>query len=464
MIFMCVAQWTKFFRIPTFRSLQTPIASVLLVAWTAFCCPGMFSALNALGAAGEETPKLSNIANAIVFGIIAAGGFVVAPFIDLLGIKLSLFVGTLCYSTYGAALYCNNRYGTEWFIIFSAVLMGLGAVLLWGSSGSILLGYPSHAQQARSIAVKFCSQNLGGSVGGMVSLGFNAKDKNRGSVSYATFLTFTAIMAIAWPAAIFLPNPRDVSRPDGSKIKLRDFRGWKDEYNIHWETLTRKEILTFIPFLIYSQWDLSYMWSWNAAYHSVRARALLSLLFYLVGPFCLGAVTGVIMDSTRWSRKTRARSAYSFTIILSVAVYTYGIVVQYQYQKRPVDEVIDWLDPAFIKSAFLFILYGWLENHLLLFTFWIVGSLTRNFQEVVSLATLMNGVAGIGTVIAFVLGAVGLPLDRQLWALFGAFAGSVFPAAYTVWSVTDQPQVDNTSESFDIEATELTFDKYSLKL
>lgn len=31
----------------------------------------------------------------------------------------------------------------------------------------------------------------------------------------------------------------------------------------------------------HQQWDLSYMWTWNAQYHSVRARALLSTLFYL---------------------------------------------------------------------------------------------------------------------------------------------------------------------------------------
>lgn len=60
---------------------RSTIFSAFLVASTAFTCPGVFGALNGMGAGGGASPGVSNAANAIVFGVIAVG---------------SLFVGALC--------------------------------------------------------------------------------------------------------------------------------------------------------------------------------------------------------------------------------------------------------------------------------------------------------------------------------------------------------------------------------
>jgi hypothetical protein len=55
----------------------TPLFAVLLVGITAFTCPGMFGALNGLGAGGNLTATTSNIANAVTFGMIALFSFLV---------------------------------------------------------------------------------------------------------------------------------------------------------------------------------------------------------------------------------------------------------------------------------------------------------------------------------------------------------------------------------------------------
>lgn len=57
------------------------IFSAFMVAATAFTCPGIFGALNGMGAGGGASPGVSNAANAIVFAVIAVG---------------SLFVGAIC--------------------------------------------------------------------------------------------------------------------------------------------------------------------------------------------------------------------------------------------------------------------------------------------------------------------------------------------------------------------------------
>ena len=58
------------------------------------------------------------------------------------GVKKVLILGTLGYAPYSASLYVNNRYGTEWFVLFGGVTCGIAASALWASEGAIALGYP----------------------------------------------------------------------------------------------------------------------------------------------------------------------------------------------------------------------------------------------------------------------------------------------------------------------------------
>jgi len=45
--------------------------AAFMVAATAFTCPGIFGALNGMGAGGGASPGVTNAANAIVFGVLA---------------------------------------------------------------------------------------------------------------------------------------------------------------------------------------------------------------------------------------------------------------------------------------------------------------------------------------------------------------------------------------------------------
>lgn len=58
-----------------------------------------------------------------------------------IGVKKVLIMGTLGYAPYSASLYVNNRYGTEWFVLFGGALCGVAASALWASEGAIALGY-----------------------------------------------------------------------------------------------------------------------------------------------------------------------------------------------------------------------------------------------------------------------------------------------------------------------------------
>ncbi|OKL64524.1 hypothetical protein UA08_00757 [Talaromyces atroroseus] len=440
-----------------------PWYTVSVVAWTAFCLPGMFGALNA---AGEESATLSNVANAVVFGVMTVGGFVSGIICNRIGVRWTLLLGTLGYAPYAAllattaSLYTNAAFGNTWFPVLGAVTCGLSAVLLWTASGAINLVVPEVHHRGRAVATKFTMQNFGSSIGGMISLGLNVHQDHRGRVSNATYFTFTSVMCLALPLAATIPLPSQVRRSDGSKVFEHKFNSYKDELINLKKVLSLKAFFLLAPFLLYFQWDLSYMWTWNATYHTVRARALLSTLFYLIGPSIIGQVQGWLLDKKEWSRPKRARWGVTLFSIVALLTWIYGIIVQYQYDKE--QTVIDITDPVFVKSCLLFILYGLIENSGSVVVYWIIGSLGLEPGQVSSFVGLANGVGGLGSTLAFVLGAVNVSLNWQLWANVITFLASLPGLLYIGWfGIVDDSEIRRaTTTGFESESASSSENEY----
>ncbi|KAL2841589.1 major facilitator superfamily domain-containing protein [Aspergillus pseudoustus] len=418
-----------------------PWYSVLIVAWTAFCHPGMFSALNGLGAGGAESPTLSNIINAIVFGVLTVGGLVSGIICNNIGVRWTLVLGTLGYAPYAAALYTNAAFGNSWFPILGALTCGTSAVFLWTASGAINLVVPPVHQRGRAAATKFAFQNMGGFIGGAVSLGLNIHQNHSGRVSDATYFGFISIMCLGLPLAVTIPRPSQITRSDGSRVLEHRFKSWHEELVALKRVLSLRAFILLVPFLLYFQWNLSYMWTWNATYHTVRARALLSTLFYLIGSTILGPVQGWLLDRAAWSRRSRARWGLAFWATMTSLTWIYGLIVQYQYNSRS-SANIDFTDRLFAKSALLFILYGLIENSGMVFGYWIIASLGLGPGSVASFVGLATGVGSLGSTAAFILGACNIELKWQLWANVIAFLVSLPGLGLVCWSlVTEDKEI-----------------------
>ena len=131
------------------RWYRSPLCSVILAGLISFTQPGIWNALNATGAGGQQKPFLVNGANALTFGIMAFGCIFFSAFANKFGLKTTLIIGTLGYAPYSAALYVNNRYGVEWFVLFGGATCGIAASALWASEGAIALGYGDVHQRGR---------------------------------------------------------------------------------------------------------------------------------------------------------------------------------------------------------------------------------------------------------------------------------------------------------------------------
>lgn len=287
-------------------------------------------------------------------------------------------IGTLGYTPYAAGLYCNDRFGTNWLLLFGSVLLGVSACFLWISSGAILLGYSEEDRKGTAseysgffsliveisilrtsqVSFKFTLQSLGGSIGGIISLALNINKSWRGSVSNATYIVLMIVMSSGIPFALALPKAAEVQRTDGKRVILNRQPSLAQEFAVLKRIITRPTVLCLIPVFIYSQWFLSYQWQFNYAYFTVRARALNSTIFYLVRLVSTLAF-GQLLDWTRFTRRTRARLGLWTYGVITGAGWIIGQAVQAHYARTK--PTIDWADSVFGLGCFVFTLWGFMD-------------------------------------------------------------------------------------------------------
>lgn len=67
------------------------------------------SEITIIQAGGAESPTLSNIIDAIVFGVLTVGGLVAGIICNKIGVRWTLILGTLGYAPYAGMLHiCSN--------------------------------------------------------------------------------------------------------------------------------------------------------------------------------------------------------------------------------------------------------------------------------------------------------------------------------------------------------------------
>lgn len=129
-----------------FRSTYT---QALILGVCNFCAPGIWGAMNSLGGGGEQSPWLVNSANALTFCLMVLTCTFASVFVKYIGIKWTLILGAAGYAPFAAGLYCNNRFGSSWFVLFGAACCGLGAGIFWMAEAAIALSYPEPHNQGK---------------------------------------------------------------------------------------------------------------------------------------------------------------------------------------------------------------------------------------------------------------------------------------------------------------------------
>ncbi|KAF7887784.1 hypothetical protein EAF00_010078 [Botryotinia globosa] len=271
-----------------------------------FMAPGIWGAMNSLGAGGEESPHLVNAANALTFCLMVLSCFFSSVLVKYIGIKAALIFGAIGYAPYAAGLYCNNRYGTEWLVILGASLCGISAGVFWMAEAAIALSYPEPENQGRFLGLWLSFRVAGQVLGGVINLALNADNSGKGKVSYNVYLAFIALQALGPFAALLLTPPDKVQRTDGVIPNLRISESSWREIKLTSKLFISKYFLLLVPVIAQGVYSEAVMFTYESVWLSVRGRALGSFLSGIVAMIS-GNLLGAFLDREKWSLKKRAR-------------------------------------------------------------------------------------------------------------------------------------------------------------
>ena len=146
----------------------SPWTQLLLVSFVCFLCPGMFNAVNGLGAGGVLDPGHVNKANTALYSTFAVVGFFAGSIANRLGLRTTLFFGGFGYFLYVASLLSYKHNQNVGFVIFAGALLGVCAGCLWCAQGTVMMSYPNEKQKGKFISWFWIIFNFGSVIGSLV--------------------------------------------------------------------------------------------------------------------------------------------------------------------------------------------------------------------------------------------------------------------------------------------------------
>ncbi|KAH7110900.1 major facilitator superfamily domain-containing protein [Dendryphion nanum] len=399
-----------------------------VVGVCAFAAPGLWNAMQSVGAGGQQTPYLVMAGNAVLFSLMTFTCLSGSVLINRIGFRYTLVIGTTGFVLYSAALYQNNRYGTVWFIYLGSAACGITAGLFWAAEGAIMLTYPPPENRGKYLAYWLAYRNSGAILGGAINLGFNYSGKRLGKLNWKTYIVFVVLQCLGPAVGMLLASPDKVQRRNGTQVKLLPKLPAKVELTETMKLMLRKEFILVIPYFLYVTWSLPYIGSYMSLYFSVRSRALASLVTALAQVIAT-MIMGSFLDWKRLSLNQRARFGFLGMMVLSGGIWTWALVIQHKYDKNK--PALDWSDSAFGEGWGLYV-FQQVEFALTYnFGYWMMGFLAKKPAEVVRYTSVARGVEAAGQCIASGINSTRTPLIVSAGLIF-AWWGIALPLGYLV--------------------------------
>lgn len=379
-----------------FRSVAFQI---LVVSATAFCTIGSFNALQGLGGAGQELPYVANAATSLNFGLLGVVCLFGGPVVAVLGPRWALAIGTVGDPLFGAAVYCNTRYGTQWFLVFAAVFRGAASGLFWCAEGSLIIGYPRPQNRGRSITLWVFFKELGGIVSSSIYLGLSARNDQAGHFGYDVYYVTIAIMCAGLPIALLLSPKDKVRHADGTPLEggVLERGTWRQEYARLFRLLSRRDVGLILPFALYAYFYYSFAHTYNTRHFSVRGRSLISLLTEI------SSVVGSMLVACFVDRR-RMRGislVTAFVLVLCAAFWAYFAWAAL----APPAARLDWADPGFAKYGMSVVLVFLSQQSAQTYLYWVAAHLSGSMDDMFHLAGVVRGVESLGQCIAYGINA-----------------------------------------------------------
>ncbi|KAF2033847.1 MFS general substrate transporter [Setomelanomma holmii] len=421
----------------TLPCYASPEAQLMLVSFVCFLCPGMFNALNGLGGTGQlgkdENIYASTASNSALYATFAVVGFFAGTVVNVLGIRIALSFGGLGYCVYVSAFLCFNHTKNLGYVVFSGLLLGCCAGILWSAQGAIMMSYPHERLKGRYISWFWIIFNMGAVIGGLVSLGMNKDNKEDASITDGTYVGFLVLTFLGACLSWTLVDAKHVVRRDGSRIILMKHPTWKTELVGLWETIRSDPyIVLLFPMFFASNWFYTYQFNdVNLARFNTRTRALNNTLYWIAQ--MLGAsVFGFGLDFPNIRRTTRAKAAWVVMFALTCAIWGGGYAFQRQYVRNDdetgYENLTDWSHDGYVGPMFLYIFYGFYDAAWQTCVYWFMGAISNNSRKLANFAGFYKGIQSAGAAIVWRLDGYKVPYMNLFISCWVLLAGSLVVA------------------------------------
>ncbi|KAF8480765.1 MFS general substrate transporter [Russula ochroleuca] len=414
-----------------------PYTQVVLLGFVCFSCPGLFNALNGLGAGGQVDTTTSANANSTLYATFAVAAFFAGSINNVLGPRMTLFLGSSGYAIYiGSYLVVNIHQNAGGFVIAAGAILGFCAGLLWTAQGSLMLAYPTEDQKGKSIGIFWSIFNLGGVVGAAVSL-----------VSNGTYIGFMILTGMGSLIPLFMADPDKMIRTDGTKVTTPHQPSWKTEiYGLYVALRTDPLIVLLFPMFFASNWFYTWQFNdYNAALFNIRARSLNNLVYW--NSQIIGSVSiGLLLDQHQFRRRARAFAAWSILLVFVLIVHIWAFFYQRTYTRQsipPYASKMDIYDKGYAGHIFLYIFCGLLDSMWQTTAYWMMGAMSNDPARLAYFAGFYKSIQSAGAAGVWRADAMKVPymnLFLSTWALL--VAGLVFSLPMIHLRVKDHTDVE----------------------
>lgn len=174
-------------------------------------------------------------------------------------------------------------------------------------------------------------------------------------------------MAISIPMSCAIVSSERVVRANKSAVLLIDPPSWNSAIIKFFQRLRSDPyIVATFPMLFASNFYLTYLFNdINLANFNIRTRALNVILFYAAG--VPGAyLSGIVLDISALSRRSRARIALSTLLVLFMAIWGGTYAWQRKVTRQETGsldfQLMDCTSSAYVGPIFLFVGFGFVHS------------------------------------------------------------------------------------------------------
>ncbi|RQM21211.1 hypothetical protein B5M09_011352 [Aphanomyces astaci] len=398
-----------------FGQYPSALSQVLLVSFTCFCGPGLYNALSSV-AAGVSDETIAYNASAVLYACFSLSGLFAGGIVNVIGPKWTLAIGASGYVLLSASLLVMDKGldvdtktysdgATNFFYAANAIL-GVCAGFLWTAQGQMCMAYPTVETKGTYFSYFWIIFNLGGTLGGLITFGTNFDNNGGVSASTATYVVFLVLMSLGAFSALFLANPDNVVRNDGSRVTVEHLPNPATEVLETFKLFLDPKMLLLFPLFAYSNWFYNYHTFFNSSIFNSRTGGFASAFYW--GAQMLGAyVIGVYLDRPG-NKKAKALQSILVLTVLIFVMWGVGLYAQLDLDLGLKDKKknLDLTDGPFVIKFLLYFFYGFNDSICQIWAYWLMGQFSDNMATLGRYAGYYKAVQSGMAAVAWRLGGI----------------------------------------------------------